>query len=415
MQVAIELTPLGSARYSPRNRTGIFRVCAEMVTALAACPEIQLILTAFGCRGEAEAEVRALGVTAPFHRGSLDRLLQPAVHSAFAPRDWHPGRALSDNRRKAVRTFVQFLELFGGAPGSVARRATVCHSPYHPPSLVGWTENTKATRIVTVHDVLPLTHPQFFPDGDRTTLSRVLDDIRSNCVAHCVSEYTRKQLIQLVPEAAERSFTAPLAANLRRFHPSDATTVAELQARLSLGERYILCVGTLDRRKNLELAVRAFDQVRAVRSDVQLVLTGAPTRPALPLDEVLEPYPHARSGCVVTGFVSDGDLPALYSGAQLVLYPSLAEGFGLPALEAMACGTPVLASNRTSLPEVVGDSGLTLDVDDPGRWSTAILELLESPERRSVLSQAGLARAREFSWENTARRLVDAYRHFSAT
>lgn len=414
MQVAIELTPLGSARYSPRNRTGIFRVCAEMVTALAACPDVQLILTAFGCRGEAEAEVRALGVTAPFHRGSLDRLLQPVVHAAFAPRDWQPGRALSDNRRKALRTFVQFFELFGGAPASAARQATVCHSPYHPPSLVGWTKDIKATRVVTVHDVLPLTHPQFFPDGDRTTLSRVLDDLRSNCVAHCVSEYTRQQLTGLVPEAAERSFTAPLAANHARFHPSDPAAVAELRSRLSLARPYILCVGTLDRRKNLELAVRAFDRVRAVRNDVQLVLTGAPTRPALPLDELLEPYPHARAGCVVTGFASDSDLPALYSGAEMVLYPSLAEGFGLPALEAMACGTPVLASNRTSLPEVVGDSGLTLDVDDPERWSNAMLELLESPERRAALSQAGLLRAREFSWENTARRLIDAYRRFSA-
>lgn len=415
MQVAIELTPLGSARYCPRNRTGIFRVCAEMLTALATCPEIRLVLTAIGCRGEAEAEVRALGVNAPFHRGGLDRLLQPAVHWALAPRDWCPGRALTDNRRKAVRTFVQFFELFGGAPASVARHATICHSPYHPPSRIGWTEATKATRIVTVHDVLPLTHPQFFPDGDRATLGRVLDDIRSNCVAHCVSEYTRGQLIQLMPEAEERSFTAPLAANLTRFYPCDPAAIAEFRARLALRQPYILCVGTLDRRKNLELAVQAFDRVRAVRSDVQLVLTGAPTRPALHLDELLEPYPHARSGCVVTGFARDEDLPALYSGAELVLYPSLAEGFGLPALEAMACGTPVLASNRTSLPEVVGDGGVLLDVDDAEPWSNAILELLESPKQRAVLSERGLTRAREFSWESTARRLVDAYRHFSTT
>src|SRR5690606_16710222 len=143
-----------------------------------------------------------------------------------------------------------------------------------------------------------LTHPQFFPDGDRATLGRVLDDIRSNCVAHCVSEYTRGQLIQLMPEAEERSFTAPLAANLTRFYPCDPAAIAELRARLALRQPYILCVGTLDRRKNLELAVQTFDRVRAVRSDVQLVLTGAPTRPALPLDELLEPYPHARSGCV---------------------------------------------------------------------------------------------------------------------
>jgi glycosyltransferase involved in cell wall biosynthesis len=110
-----------------------------------------------------------------------------------------------------------------------------------------------------------------------------------------------------------------------------------------------------------------------------------------------------------TGYVADADLPALYAGADLFVYPSIYEGFGLPPLEAMACGVPVLASNTSSLPEVVGGAGLTVDPLDEGAIAEAMLDLLQDRPRREALAAAGLERAACFSWERTARQTIDVY------
>ncbi len=412
MKVAFELTPLGSGRYYPRNRTGIFRVCSELLATLASRPDVELLLTSASCRGEAEDEVRELGVSARFHRSAIDRLVYPFVKRVCIPSHVKPGTALSSSRRKLFRTLVQSIEALGGHPRSLAHEIEVCHSPYYPPSQVGWGATFPATRIVTVHDVLPLTHPQFFPPGDDRLLSQVMLDIQAGAVAHCVSEFTRGELLTQVPEAEARTFVAPLAANREHFFPRDAHNVATVLAKLGIRGPYILCLGTLDPRKNLRLAIEAFDEVRREGNNIQLVITGAAARNSSPFEAIIAPFTHAKSGCVITGFVPEHDLPALYSGATLVLFPSLAEGFGLPALEAMACGAPVITSNATSLPEVVGSGGLVLDPTDGAAWSQAIMRLLDSPTERVGLSRAGMHRATQFTWERTAERLVAAYQSY---
>lgn len=413
MKVALEVTPLGSGRYYPRSRTGIFRATAEMLVALSERPGIELQLAAATCRGEAEEEVRALNVRAPFHRSAVDRLLQPTATNLCVPAGWAPGTALSDGRRKLFRTIVQGLELFGGHPASLARRVDVCHSTYRPPSDVGWGAEIAALRVVTVHDVLPLTAPEFFPCRDNALLNRVLDDIRAGCVAHCVSEFTRRELVSLLPEASRRSFVSPLAADRTRFFPRSPDQVTAICEQLSIRAPYVLCVGTLDPRKNLQLAVEAFERLCSIREDVTLVITGATARQAPSFRKLLDRYERAKARCILTGYVADQDLPSLYSGASLVLFPSLAEGFGLPALEAMACGAPLIAANTTSLPEVVGDAGLLLDPHEPDEWAEAMNRLLDSPRETARLTAAGLARAGEFSWEHTAQVLADGYARFA--
>lgn len=413
MKVAFELTPVGSGHYYPRNRTGIFRVCCELLAALARRPEVELVLTAAKCRGEAEAELGFQGLTREVHRSKLERACFPIVQSMCIPSDFQPETQLSDRRRKWFRTFIDALEGLGGHPREVAKHVDVCHSPYLPPSQVGWSAKCEAARMVTVHDLLPLTHREFFPSGDDQLLRRVLADIEQGAVAHCVSEFTKAELVRQLPEAATRAFVVPLAARSDHFYPRELSAVAALRSKLELEGPYVLCLGTVDARKNLALAFEAFEHVRKHRKDVKLVVTGATARTATALETLLSRYPAAKDGCVVTGFLPDVDLPALYSGASLVLFPSFAEGFGLPALEAMSCGAPLLASNTCSLPEVVGEGGVLLDPHDGRAWSETALALLTSESERTKLSAAGLERSRAFSWNATASALTQAYRTFA--
>jgi glycosyltransferase involved in cell wall biosynthesis len=384
-----------------------------MLVALSEQPGIELQLAAAKCRGEAEEEVRALNVHAPFHRSAFDRLLQPTAASLCVPPGWAPGTALSERRRKIFRTLIQGLELFGGHPATLAQSADVCHSTYRPPSEVGWGIGTPALRVVTVHDLLPLTMPEFFPGGDNALLRRVLDDIRAGCVAHCVSEFTRRELIALLPEASSRSFVSPLAADRGQFFPRDANQVASICEQLSIRAPYVLCVGTLDPRKNLRLALEAFNHLCSSRKDVTLVITGASVRQTPSFQNLIDRYERAKAMCVLTGFVPDHHLPYLYAGASVVLFPSLAEGFGLPALEAMACGAPLIAANATSLPEVVGGGGMLLNPHDPEEWASAMASLLDSPQERARMSAAGLTRASQFSWKHTAEVIAAAYATFA--
>lgn len=380
-----------------------------MLSALTRAPNVELLLTATKCRGEAEAELEYQGLIRRVHRSSVERAVFPLVKRMCIPRGFQPETGLSERQRKLFRTFIDALEKLGGHPREVGRKVDVCHSPYLPPSQVGWTPSCGAIRVVTVHDLLPLTHPQFFPGGDDKLLRRVIEDIRDGAAAHCVSAFTRAELVRQLPEAAERAFVVPLAARSEHFYRRGAEAVAALRAKLNLKSPYLLCVGTVDPRKNLELVFEAFEHIRRERKDVQLVVTGATARNAPALETLLCRYPATRAGCVVTGFLADAELPVLYSGAAAVLFPSLAEGFGLPALEAMSCGAPLLVSHACSLPEVVGSGGLILDPHQPSAWAEAALALLASDAERSKLSLAGLERSREFSWDASATALTAAY------
>jgi glycosyltransferase involved in cell wall biosynthesis len=181
-----------------------------------------------------------------------------------------------------------------------------------------------------------------------------------------------------------------------------------MRRRYGLDTPYILAVGTVQPRKNYEMLIRAFRPV-AERHPHSLVIVGGKGW----LDEGL-PREIERLGLRdrvrLAGFVDDADLPTVYSAADLLAFPSLYEGFGLPLLEAMACGTPVISSNASSLPEVVTEeSAVLLSPHDETAWTAAMLRLLGDESARGELSTAGLARSSQFSWRTAARQLADLY------
>ena len=197
-----------------------------------------------------------------------------------------------------------------------------------------------------------------------------------------------------------------------RFRPLPADQVAAWRARQGLPERFILYLGTLQPRKNVETLVRAFarwqERVPSQARDVVLVLAGAKGWFYERLFRLVEDL-RVAGRVVFPGYVPNEDLPWWYNAATVFAYPSLFEGFGLPVLEAMACGTPVLAANTSSLPEIVGDAGILLPPKDVEAWATALCEVVVEAEKRHLLAKRGQERARLFSWERTARETLAVY------
>jgi glycosyltransferase involved in cell wall biosynthesis len=200
----------------------------------------------------------------------------------------------------------------------------------------------------------------------------------------------------------------PLAAG-RQFRPVEAAEAGPVLEKYGVERPYILYVGALESRKNLPRLLEAYARLRKWSARWKLVIVGARKWKFTPIFEAvqrlgLEPHVH------FTDYVADEDLPALYRGAELFAFPSLYEGFGLPVLEAMACGTPVVTSNRSSLPEVAGDAALLVDPLDVEAIAGAMQRVLADEALAAGLREIGLARAAQFTWERTARETVAVYK-----
>jgi glycosyltransferase involved in cell wall biosynthesis len=215
------------------------------------------------------------------------------------------------------------------------------------------------------------------------------------------SEYTRADIIDTYKLAPEKVTAIHLAA-ASRFAPAAGDDIARIRDRYGLPSEFILAVGSIQPRKNLQRLIDAYRLLNQRIKAPPLVLVGK--KAWLYKDSIAAVE---RSGCGekirLTGFVPDEDLPAIYSAATVFVYPSFFEGFGLPPLEAMQCGTPVITGNRTSLPEIVGSAGVLVDPYDSQALADAIERLLSDRELRTKLTQRGLERSKMFSWEQTAR------------
>lgn len=251
-------------------------------------------------------------------------------------------------------------------------------------------------RVPTVAMVMDLVafEPRFRPQRRAGLIERVTLPIAARRAAalQCISRSTEADLVERFPAAAGRTHVVPLAAD-ERFRPEGP--------RATVDDRpYVLGVGTLEPRKNLPRLVEAFASLPAeLRGEHLLALVGPR---GWETEETLGAIDRHRELVRMLGFVPDEELPALYRGADLFAYPSLYEGFGLPVLEAMRCGTPVLTSNVSSLPEVAGDAAVYVDPTDTAEIRRGLARALGDSSARSTLARAGLERAAEFSWSRCA-------------
>jgi glycosyltransferase involved in cell wall biosynthesis len=260
--------------------------------------------------------------------------------------------------------------------------------------------------VVTVHDVLAWRSPELFSRAgaaqQRLLVARAAKRADRILVA---SEYTRSELVDLVGISPDRIGVVPLGVD-RRFQPIEPEPM-QLAHRFGIPPTpFLLWVGTPEPRKNLAALLRAFGLVRRRAPECVLVVVGMDRVTDRDLERELE---HLGSSVIRPGFVTDDDLVALYSATACLVFPSLNEGFGLPPLEAMACGAPVVASNRSSIPEVVGDAGILVDATDPDDIADGIERVVLSKDTTADLRRRGLAHARQFTWDRCAQLTVAAY------
>lgn len=263
--------------------------------------------------------------------------------------------------------------------------------------------------VETIYDMVPFVMPEVHTWDVNFTFRKVFPRLIQKHVDRflCISRSTERDLLKFVPDARGRTVVTLLAADPVFKPEKNAREVAE---RMGIDGPFILNVGTLEPRKNQAMLVRSFLKMKQQRNlPHTLVLAGKEGWLTKEIHDTVK-----RSGMDgsvrLLDYVRHDDLPGLYSAADLFVYPSLYEGFGLPPLEAMACGAPVITSNVSSLPEVVGDAGMTLDPHDEPGLSRAMGELLEDRSRLREMSRWGLKRSADFSWERCAQDTLEAYR-----
>ncbi len=264
--------------------------------------------------------------------------------------------------------------------------------------------------VSTVHDLSALTVAGIAAEGFKEKKRKALADVaRRAAVIICISPYTEQVFLEHYPQAAGRTRIVPQGIP-DRFQPSTDASVAAMRAELGLGERYLLFVGQISARKNLGPLLDAFARLRGEPGldDLELVLAGPVQTGGA---EIVE-RARATFGDAVhlPGFVDDAILPPLYTGAAAFAFTSKAEGFGLPVIEAMACGCPVVVADAGALVSTAGGAAEVVDVDDADEISAALLRVLTDAETRAGWVERGFARAAQFAWRATAAATVQAYR-----
>jgi glycosyltransferase involved in cell wall biosynthesis len=267
----------------------------------------------------------------------------------------------------------------------------------------------RARTVFTLHDTAYLHFPEYYLPRNRIYLRTMIPRFlkRADRVV-CVSEHTRQDALHYYDLDPAR--VAVIGEGVDpRFRPNvDPRSVAAVRRRYQLPERFILHVGTIQPRKNLTTLLDAYARVRLLHPQVGLVIAGAKGWLYDGFFERLKSL-GLEGQVTLPGHVPDEELPSLFNAADVFAYPSLFEGFGLPPLEAFACGLPVLCSNTSSLPEVVGDAGLQLPPRDVRAWVEALDRVLDDVQLHTELRSRGLARAITFTWDAAARKTLSVY------
>lgn len=266
--------------------------------------------------------------------------------------------------------------------------------------------------VVTVHDLVFRRYPETIPVLRRSYYQALFSrSLRQADAVITPSHVVREEVLQTFVLAPESVFAIPEAVGSEFFNSADQTAVTETLAKYGIRSPYLLTVGTLEPRKNLPTLVRAFNRLK--QSDVphQLVIAG---KAGWLQDKTARDLLHNTADVILTGYVEQAELPALYAGADLFLFPSLYEGFGLPLLEAFAAGVSVVASDISVHREVCGDCARFVPADDDTAWANTVRTLLDDRGERARMTQEAEKRARAFTWKKTAEKTLEVYQWVEA-
>lgn len=411
MKIAFDIGPV----FSP-SKNGIPSYALNLATALSqkiSGPEEQLALT----------ETSRFLANFEHERTSIRRLLRPGVElraampgsfEALAGLSWIPlvqgnacaslsGRAWNSlvlrSRAHPIRMFRnRFVDEFSRSD------LDVLHVTALGGRRTGINNLRARTRCITLHDAFHLIEPEWFTADMVQMLEDTFDLARGYHAIFTVSNASRNDLVSRAGFSADRVHVIPNGID-PAFAAAPTAAVERALKKFGIRSPYLLAVGMVEPRKNLRTLASAFQALGPNYKDVQLILVGADGW------RVSEAWCGVDGrGITRTGQVPLDDLVCLYTGATAFCFPSFYEGFGLPVLEAMACGCPVIASNTSSLPEVAGDAALLVPPRDIDAWTSAIRQVLDDEELQQAMRIRGYDRAKTFSWSNAADRYLEHYR-----
>ncbi len=291
----------------------------------------------------------------------------------------------------------------------LGKRLALLHSPDFIPPFGG-----RFRSIITIHDLNFIHFPQFLTPASARYYGQIHRAVRRADHILTDSHWTRQDVITALGVSPERVTTVHLAANPVYRPITDHQEVRRTVSGYGLPSDFIIFVGTLEPRKNVSTLLKAFHRLREQGYKLHLAIVG---RKGWLYEDIFSTLTQLKLADYVHFLENtpNEDLARLYNAAQCLALPSYYEGFGLPPLEAMACGTPVVVSNRASLPEVVGDAGLLIDPDRPEELSAALVRVLDDGELRATLHRRGLKRASEFSWARAAHETLSVYEQVLAS
>jgi glycosyltransferase involved in cell wall biosynthesis len=408
--VVFDISVLGTGFYLNRARTGIFRVVENLASQLVYSSEINLSLTA------AESLIHKIQCykylqSNPDFVAARDPVLETnRFEDWLCPYYPNPGVRTILSRLKG-KSIAILSRLYPGINSILPEKVDIFHSPFHPlPRQV--IKNRSIKKFITVYDLIPVLFPQYFEFKETSFIERLLKSCQDDCWITTISESTKADICNYHQIDESRIIVAyPAASEI--FHKSNSVSqLEEIKLKYQIpAQPYILSLSTLEPRKNVEHVIRSFAKLIQENqlNDLCLVLVGARGWNYQQIFETISNFDNVKNRIIVTGYVDDKDLAAIYSNALMFVYPSLYEGFGLPPLEAMQCGIPVITSNTSSLPEVVGTAGLMVDPTDEDQLCQQMLNVYSDSNLHKTLSEKSLLQAKKFSWKECQEKTVTGY------
>jgi glycosyltransferase involved in cell wall biosynthesis len=422
-RVLLDIAFLGLAFERNSAARGVERMASRLFEDLPATGFCDLSFVATSHLAATYDFLTAKGINPDEKLKYLPGQLSPSRRAQQLVRKIHHLMEVPGWRARAARKFLavraqRLTRREAEVPAASLAEADIYHTPHTPQPLMPFPaavqKNHHLKKIVSIHDFMVVMHPEYFGRDDRPYFEQMRRCLTERTFAFCTTESVRADILELTAIRPERIFLAAPAAARELFYPvGDATTLAAVRKELSIPDApYFLALSAPDPHKNFGHLIHCLAEL--VQSgqlpDHNLVIVGRNNARHPLVKKGLEKYPGLVKRILTPGFVPDEKLAAVYGGATAFLFPSLAEGFGLPPLEAMQCGVPVISSNTTSMPEVIGDAGILLPPTDVDGWCQAMLKVSRDEKLRSGMAAKSIARAKLFSWERFIEATTHGYR-----
>ena len=379
---------------------GIYRVCDEIFKRMVKKKDLELFYSVFGYANY------------PITNENVENYLIGNNYPLIPKANERKFRQLPFKKEKLFKYLYKKYKIYDYSTSpmkNILDSADIYYSVFYPiPKYIQNKNHIK--KVITIHDTTPF----IFNNSDVSLMSDILNSIDDSTTIITVSEHTKRDILHYAPHIkTENIYVCPLAASEEFFYPcKDSEKFEKIKEKYQLPDKYFLSLSTLEPRKNIDHLIRCF--LKTIREnkfdDLYLVLAG---KKGWLFDKIFEEHDNAgdlKDRIIFTGFVPNEDLASIYSNAQAFYYMTLYEGFGLPPLEAMQCGTPVVVSDNSSLPEVVGDAGILIDAKDEEKLIQAMINLYNNGDLRKSLSEKSLIQAQKFSWDKVADSYLQIWR-----